>query len=321
MSYETLRRWIAQDLIDHDRASDVTTEAAEEIRRLNRENAELRRAVEILKPASDESPTVADPKVAPDGLAGSRFASTAIRVARSFNSSEYFLGAAMTPILPRDGERPSGPGDTGYDHDMANEAEKELGMMRRSVAGLILPVFLLASCTAYGTSEPSQPEVTAAPSVSASARSIPASVTPSLSAATRSPWAAPTPGPDGKVPGYYPGVRLRFIPRDPATTLSCRPITKAERALLSKRGNRIDHPTKPVAVDLPEGWALVASWGSNGGSVPYPTALLTDGGTYQELISIREPQDWPGTHTNAGIAWEDGPKALRAALRCIGADQ
>lgn len=36
---------------------------------------------------------------APDRVAGSRRASTTIRIARSRNSSGYFLDAAMTPIL------------------------------------------------------------------------------------------------------------------------------------------------------------------------------------------------------------------------------
>src|SRR3954453_19163570 len=39
---------------------------------------------------------------APGRVAGSRRASTAIRVARSRSSSGYFLGAAMTLILPLD---------------------------------------------------------------------------------------------------------------------------------------------------------------------------------------------------------------------------
>ena len=42
---------------------------------------------------------LADPLQRPDRVAGSRRASTAIRVARSRSSSGYFLGAAMTLIL------------------------------------------------------------------------------------------------------------------------------------------------------------------------------------------------------------------------------
>jgi transposase-like protein len=51
----TLRSWVERDDIDHgDRDGATTAEAAEaaEIRRLRAENAELRRANEILKTAS-----------------------------------------------------------------------------------------------------------------------------------------------------------------------------------------------------------------------------------------------------------------------------
>lgn len=123
-----------------------------------------------------------------------------------------------------------------------------------------------------------------------------------------------TPGPDGKVEGLY-GTRLRVIP-PAAAPLTCRPVRAAERRILTVRGNRIDKPAAPAAVDLPEGWALVASWSRHTGSGLYTSALLTDGETYQEL-----PMDgsWRGTHTNAWIAFESGPDALRVALDCIGA--
>ncbi|GAA1391927.1 transposase [Catellatospora chokoriensis] len=50
---EALRNWIRQDQADHgERFHQPTTAEAEELRRLRRENAELRRANEILKAAS-----------------------------------------------------------------------------------------------------------------------------------------------------------------------------------------------------------------------------------------------------------------------------
>lgn len=52
MSPETLRLWQRKAEIDAGERSGVTSEAAEEIKRLKRENAELRRANEILKSAS-----------------------------------------------------------------------------------------------------------------------------------------------------------------------------------------------------------------------------------------------------------------------------
>jgi transposase len=47
---EALRNWIRQDEADRD--DRLTTSEAEELRRLRRENAELKRANEILKAAS-----------------------------------------------------------------------------------------------------------------------------------------------------------------------------------------------------------------------------------------------------------------------------
>jgi transposase len=49
---ETLRKWIRRAEIDAGRRVGVTTDEAAEIKRLRRENAELRRANEILKSAS-----------------------------------------------------------------------------------------------------------------------------------------------------------------------------------------------------------------------------------------------------------------------------
>lgn len=49
---ETLRRWVEQAEVDAGDRPGVTSSAAEEIRRLKRENQELRRANEILKTAS-----------------------------------------------------------------------------------------------------------------------------------------------------------------------------------------------------------------------------------------------------------------------------
>jgi transposase len=52
ISVEALRRWVEQASIDAGSKPGVTTDAQAEIRRLKRENAELRRANEILKTAS-----------------------------------------------------------------------------------------------------------------------------------------------------------------------------------------------------------------------------------------------------------------------------
>jgi len=51
-SAETLRKWVRQAEVDAGTRPGVTTEESAEMRRLKRENAELRRANEILKAAS-----------------------------------------------------------------------------------------------------------------------------------------------------------------------------------------------------------------------------------------------------------------------------
>jgi len=51
-SAETLRKWVRQAEVDAGTRPGVTSEESAEIRRLKRENAELRRANEILKAAS-----------------------------------------------------------------------------------------------------------------------------------------------------------------------------------------------------------------------------------------------------------------------------
>jgi len=52
VSVESLRRWAEQAEIDRGTKPGVSSDAQAEIRRLKRENAELRRANEILKTAS-----------------------------------------------------------------------------------------------------------------------------------------------------------------------------------------------------------------------------------------------------------------------------
>jgi transposase len=51
-SAETLRKWVRQAEVDAGTRPGVTSEESAEIKRLKRENAELRRANEILKAAS-----------------------------------------------------------------------------------------------------------------------------------------------------------------------------------------------------------------------------------------------------------------------------
>ena len=52
MSAETLRKWVRQAEVDGGQRSGVTSAEAQQIKELERENRELRRANEILKAAS-----------------------------------------------------------------------------------------------------------------------------------------------------------------------------------------------------------------------------------------------------------------------------
>jgi transposase len=52
VSSETLRKWVRRVEVDGGQRAGLTTEEAAEIKRLKRENAELRRANEILKAAA-----------------------------------------------------------------------------------------------------------------------------------------------------------------------------------------------------------------------------------------------------------------------------
>ncbi|MEU4483210.1 transposase, partial [Micromonospora sp. NPDC023966] len=54
-SAETLRKWVRQAEVDAGQRAGVSSEESAELRRLKRENAELRRANEILKAASLDS--------------------------------------------------------------------------------------------------------------------------------------------------------------------------------------------------------------------------------------------------------------------------
>lgn len=51
-SAETVRKWVRHAEVDAGRRPGVTTEESAELKRLRRENAELRRANEILKAAA-----------------------------------------------------------------------------------------------------------------------------------------------------------------------------------------------------------------------------------------------------------------------------
>ncbi len=60
---ETVRLWVRQDQINHGARAGTSTEEAERVRALERENKELRRANEILKAASTFFARELDPRL------------------------------------------------------------------------------------------------------------------------------------------------------------------------------------------------------------------------------------------------------------------
>ena len=63
VSTETLRKWLRQAEVDGGQRSGTTSDESAELKRLRRENAELRRANEILKAASAFFARELDPRL------------------------------------------------------------------------------------------------------------------------------------------------------------------------------------------------------------------------------------------------------------------
>ncbi|WP_308259609.1 transposase [Pseudonocardia sp. H11422] len=63
VSSETLRKWVRQAEVDAGARAGVSSEDSEQLRQLRRENAELRRANEILKAASAFFARELDPRL------------------------------------------------------------------------------------------------------------------------------------------------------------------------------------------------------------------------------------------------------------------
>lgn len=189
--------------------------------------------------------------------------------------------------------------------------------MRRTVAALAL-AGVLAGCSATP-----EPDITVRPPDPVPTSFVPAPTPTPSPTATPSATASPTPIPGTKLyPGPSPGTVLgegdrpvRFVPADPAQSFDCRPLTEAERhqAALSDSGNRPVWSRRSAAVDLPEGFAVLAYWNRDYYSDKVETmGLVTGGGRFSNLYP-----GWRGSHTLAGVAFADGPKAFDAALACI----
>lgn len=184
--------------------------------------------------------------------------------------------------------------------------------MRALVVATLATALLLAGCV--GAPEPTAGERTPLPSGD-----------PLLT-----PTASPSPTPSGTstptAVEYMPGTRLpmgpepgtvlgptgavlRFVPADSSLTFRCRSATAAEREQVRLVGNA-KSGTPTAAVDLPAGLAVVAYRDEYGGRA----AMVTNG---TRFTTIGEG-GWPGSHTHAGVAVEDGPKAHQAVFECIG---
>lgn len=170
--------------------------------------------------------------------------------------------------------------------------------MNRFVVAVVAAGFVVAGCTASpGAPAPASPTVTPVAASPATPSTAPAVATPSVART---------------VEGEY-GARLRVIPSD-GSAHTCRPLSAHEKGMTA-RHYRVSDPKPAAAVDLAEGWSVVA-WVYKGETL----AFVTKPGEFQRGITYQlVPTNglWRGTHTNAGIAWEDGPEALRAALRCV----
>lgn len=107
------------------------------------------------------------------------------------------------------------------------------------------------------------------------------------------------------------GTTLRLIPTDPARKFRCRPATATERRHLDLAvGEGVYSTSKPIrAVDLSEGYSVVAYWDYVGGR-----SLIISG---QRFTTLGTGENWHGTHTHAGLAFADGPTAAQAARECI----
>lgn len=197
----------------------------------------------------------------------------------------------------------------------------------RLVAGVAV-VALLAGCPALG---PDPEPTAAAPSlgvVPMESRTPEPSISGPMPSSARQPGTVVVHTPPGVVPrtmlttGPTPGTVLgsggrvgRYVDFDPSMSFKCRPLTEGERVQAgnSLSGGKFQAKRPARAVDLPEeGFAVVAFWGTDENGKARPWAVVTGGGRLSDLYDT-----WPGSHTLAGVAFADGPKALAAARTCV----
>lgn len=119
------------------------------------------------------------------------------------------------------------------------------------------------------------------------------------------------PGPEAGTVLSANGVVLRLIPSDPDWSFECRKPTDTERRQLDLTIGRDNYiASKPIrSVSLPEGYSVVAYWGDDG----QPSLIISG----ERFTTLGTGVNWYGSHTHARVAFEDGPKAVEAALECV----
>ena len=113
-------------------------------------------------------------------------------------------------------------------------------------------------------------------------------------------------GPEGHV--------LELIPSDPNERFVCEPLPKSSDAgkTLSRR-DFVDWSRPAVRVAVGEAFVIAFFDTASFDGVERHTNHAVWARDFTSIIT----EDWPGTHTFARVAFEDGPKALRAAIECL----
>ena len=107
---------------------------------------------------------------------------------------------------------------------------------------------------------------------------------------------------------------LELIPSDPNERFVCEPLPKSSDAgkTLSRR-DFVDWSRPAVRVAVGEAFVIAFFDTASFDGVERHTNHAVWARDFTSIIT----EDWPGTHTFARVAFEDGPKALRAAIECL----
>ena len=125
------------------------------------------------------------------------------------------------------------------------------------------------------------------------------------------PTPTPTPTSSATASGAEGKRELRLVPA-PAE-LTCRELGPRETPHWKRLAHPVPGKPSPKAVDIGEGWAVVASWGDRfDGSPPEIWGFYTNGEQFAHL-----PDTWDGEAPLARLAFRAGPEAARKVVACI----